>query len=121
MQLTSIIKSSLFILIVLILHIEIDAQNINFHISGSTNKAFLYELTGEKITLQDSIPSLQNGTYKFSLNKNKSHTGFYRLTFDKNNWVDFINDGEDITLNTSSRNVIDSIQITINNVPGRGI
>lgn len=90
----------------------IHSQNIEFKISGSTNKAFLYELIGEKTTLQDSIPSLPNGTYMFSLNKNKYHTGFYRLNFDKNKWVDFINDGEDITLNTSTKNILDSIKIT---------
>ena len=69
------------------------SQEITIRVVGTTEKAVLFELEGEKANQIDSV-FLQNGKFKFSLVKN--HNGFYRLQFDIKHWIDFINDGKDV-------------------------
>ena len=73
-------------------------------------KAFLSELRGEKIVAIDSVNS-GDGVYKFSLDTDKYHTGFYRLTINKNKWLDFIYDNEDLELETNADHILDSLKI----------
>ena len=73
-------------------------------------KAFLSELRGEKIVAIDSVNS-GDGVYKFSLDTDKYHTGFYRLTINKNKWLDFIYDNKDLEIQTDAKNILDSLRV----------
>lgn len=79
--------------------------------SLAQNKAYLSSLSGEKVISSDTIKSSGDGVFKFNLNTTKHHTGIYRLTFDKNKWLDFINDGEDINITTDANNILDSLKV----------
>ena len=87
------------------------AQNIDIQISGAVNNAHLYELAGEKTALRDSIPLAANGSYRFLLDKHNYHAGFYRLYYEKNKWVDFLYDNEDVFITTNAKNVLDSLKV----------
>jgi peroxiredoxin len=87
--------------------IEITVNHLN------VDKAYLSELTGEKIVQVDSITSSGNGRFQFSLNGKDLHQGFCRLSFDKNKWIDFLNDGKDITITTDAGNILDSIKVAV--------
>jgi thiol-disulfide isomerase/thioredoxin len=84
------------------------AQSLELRLNGYAGKVFLSSLAGEKISLVDSA-SLNNGKYFFD-NKNLRN-GIYRLSFDKNNRLDFINDGKDVSLSTNANSVLDSLRI----------
>lgn len=85
------------------------AQKISIKISGVTVvAATLLELEGEKTNLIDTVFS-QKEIFQFSL-KTK-HSGFYRLSFEKTKWLDFIFDGKDIEFQTDLNNIIDSLEI----------
>lgn len=102
-------KYSLFIIFFLLSH-DVYAQQIEVQITEATSRAFLSELSGEKIGVIDSINS-NNGVFKFSLDKNKYHIGFYRLTFKNNKWLDFIYDNEEINIETDTNNILDSFKV----------
>lgn len=84
------------------------AQSIDLRLAGYTGKVFLSNLAGEKTSLVDSA-SLNNGNFSFE-GKNLSN-GIYRLSFDKNKWLDFIIEGKDVSLSTNANSVLDSLQI----------
>jgi thiol-disulfide isomerase/thioredoxin len=86
------------------------AQHIEIKFAGAMGKAFLSELSGEKIEGIDSV-SLSDENYKFSLNTDKYHTGFYRLTINKNKWLDFIYDNKDLEIQTDAKNILDSLRV----------
>ncbi|MCX6150874.1 MAG: TlpA disulfide reductase family protein [Ignavibacteriales bacterium] len=87
------------------------AQTIEVQILCSSGKAFISKLSGEKTTLRDSVTVIANGIYKFTLDKGNYHPGFYRLSFNKNKWIDFVNDGEDVSIKTYANNVLDSLKV----------
>jgi len=88
------------------------AQCISVEIKNLENeKAYISSLSGEKITLIDSVNVIGKEKFQFNLNNPKYHTGFYRLTFDKNKWIDFVNDDEDVNITTNANNALDSLQI----------
>ena len=87
---------------------SIFAQDISINIIGSSTEATLLQLEGENITKVDSVIS-RNGVYKFSLDG--KHNGFYRLQFDKQHWIDFINDGTNIKIESDIKNIIDNLKI----------
>ena len=84
------------------------SQSLELSLSGFAGKVFLSSLSGEKTNLVDSA-SLNNGKY-FYAGKNL-HGGIYRLSFDKNKWLDFINDGKDVSLSTNANSVLDSLRV----------
>ncbi|MBA4406289.1 hypothetical protein C0389_03345 [bacterium] len=89
------------------------AQNVEITIKNQgKGKAFISSLSGEKTTLIDSVNSIDKGIFRFSIDKNKYHTGIYRLTFGQNKWMDFINDGGEISITTHSNNILDSLEVT---------
>jgi peroxiredoxin len=86
------------------------AQQIEIKIIGTNGKALLFKLSGEKIVAIDSVNSGE-GVYRFSFDKNKHHTGFYRLTFKNSKWLDFICDGKDVAIETEVNNILDSLKV----------
>lgn len=84
------------------------AQSIELRLNGYAGKVFLSSLAGEKTSLVDSA-SLNNGKYFYA--GKSMHGGIYRLSFDKNKWLDFINDGKDVSLSTNANSVLDSLLI----------
>lgn len=89
------------------------AQNVEIIIKNQEKgKAFIFSLSGEKTTLIDSVNSIDKGIFRFSIDNNKYHTGIYRLTFEPNKWIDFVNDGEEISITTHSKNILDSLDVT---------
>lgn len=101
-----------FLLLTLLIIISgsIFAQRIDIQITGMSGKVFLSELSGEKIVAIDSVNS-SDGVYKFSLDNTKQHSGFYRLSFKNNKWIDFIYDNEDVVIETDADNVLDSLKV----------
>ena len=90
----------------------LSAQTINVKISGgSVKKALLYKIQGEKTLLLDSTNVSNSDEFAFEINSSKQPMDIYRLSFDKHTWLDFINDGKDVSLSTSANNVLDSLQI----------
>ncbi len=77
----------------------------------SADKVYLFSLSGEKTALLDSIKVIDDGIVKFSLSSQNYHRGFYRILFEKNKVIDFVNDSEDINIETSSKSVLDSMVV----------
>ena len=100
-----VIKIILYLTFILHLfcYTHIVGQEITINLLGSTNKALLFELEGVKANKIDSMTS-GNGIFHFSLNE--KHIGFYRLKFDHNKWIDFVNDGKDVELKTNENNIL---------------
>ncbi|MCL5031364.1 MAG: DUF5106 domain-containing protein, partial [Bacteroidetes bacterium] len=101
----SILISILSIGIVFPQTVEIKIKNLE------NEKAFISSLSGEKATLIDSVNAIGKEKYQFNLDKTKYQTGFYRLSFDKNKWIDFVNDDQDVNITTNAKNVTDSLQV----------
>lgn len=90
------------IIFLLLINFDLLAQEIAFEILGSTKKADLFQLEGEKTSKIDSVISL-DGIFQFNLtNKRK---GFYRIQFDNKHWINFIYDGKDVGINTDYNNI----------------
>lgn len=102
------IKMKLVLLLFLAVANLAFTQSIELRISGHMGKVFLSSLSGEKTILIDSV-NIKNGIY--SLDGNKLNNGIYRLTFDKNKWIDFIHDGKDFRLITDAKYVLDSLKV----------
>lgn len=103
-------KESLSILFILFLFsFSYNAQTLEIKIEGYSSKIYLSTLSGEKTSLIDS--SISNGSYRFSLTNNSLHSGICRISFDKNKWIDFINDGMDVSISTDIKNPLDSLKI----------
>ena len=73
--------------------------------------AYLASLLGEKITPSDTLKSSGEGMFQFDMSGRKYQAGFYRLSFDKNKSIDFVNAGEDVTITTNANNVLDSMKV----------
>jgi len=86
-------------------------QQIEIQLSNYDGKVYLSELSGEIIVLIDSLTAVDNNAYSFSFVNKKYHAGFYRLSFSNNKWIDFINDGDNITITTDYNNIFDSLKI----------
>ncbi len=88
------------------------SQEINITINHlNTEKATISSLSGEKITQIDSVKSSGNGNFHFTLDQNKYRSGFYRVTFDRIRWIDFIFDQDNITIATDASNILDSMKV----------
>jgi peroxiredoxin len=105
-------KASLALILLLSLCAQSYTQTISLEVSNiKTAMAYLSSLSGEKVMPLDTIKSNGEGIFQFNLNTAKDHTGIYRLTFDKNKWLDFVNDGEDVSITTDANNILDSLKV----------
>jgi len=90
----------------------VSSQQLSISVSGlSENKFYLYSLQGEKITLIDSVTSILEGKLTYSLNNIYLHPGLFRIMLEKNKWIDFVNDGQDVNIITNANNILDSIKV----------
>jgi len=93
----------------LLLYCSAFAQ-INIRVENvSRSTSTLYYLEGEKIFLIDSVVSTETGDY--IINLSKKHIGFYRLSLNNKQRVDFIYDKEDVVIETDADNILDSIKV----------
>jgi thiol-disulfide isomerase/thioredoxin len=90
---------------------ELYAQSFEAKINNCTAKVYLSEIIGEKTSIVDSIAGNSTGFYKLSLLSSNLHVGMYRISFDKNKWVDFVNDRANVSISTNANNVLDSLHI----------
>lgn len=91
---------------------NIVSQSASFEIKGLTeSKGTLSFLRGETTYKLDTISAKSPGIFTYIFNKDKNHSGFYRLTFGKNKWLDFVYDNDEIGIVTSSENIFDSLNI----------
>lgn len=96
------------VLIFIVQQSFVSVQFIELSISGYAGKVVLSSLSGEKINFIDST-SITNGKYSFVSHNLRS--GMYRLSFDINKWIDFINDGNNIKISTDAKYVLDSLKV----------
>ncbi|MHB1686562.1 MAG: TlpA family protein disulfide reductase [Ignavibacteriaceae bacterium] len=102
----------IFIAITFLIVNAAHAQTIKLTINGiQTDRALIYSLQGEKTDIVDSIKSFRKDEYIYNFQEAKYHTGFYRLTFEPNRWVDFIYDGKNIEIKTDANNILDSLHV----------
>lgn len=88
------------------------SQNLKLEVNGiQSHKAIIYSLEGERTEKIDSIMSSSNDKFTYIFNKNKYHTGFYRVDFSRNIHIDFIYDGGDINISTNAENTFDSLHV----------
>ncbi len=100
----------LLILFFIILLSDCFAQHLEIQITGATDKAFLSELSGEKIVVIDSVSS-SDGVYRFSFDYKKHHACIYRLSFSNNKSLDFIFDNEEVEIKTNANNILDNLKV----------
>ncbi len=87
-------------------------QQMDISITGlNTGMAYVSTITGEKVTPVDSITSTGKGKFVVSLRAQRYHPGLYRISFDKNMWLDFMYDGEDIEMATTATALFDSMRV----------
>jgi peroxiredoxin len=104
------VKACLASIFLLLFCAQSFAQTVSVKVSNfKMAVAYLSSLCGEKSAQLDTIKSSGNGVFQF--NTVKHHTGIYRLTIDKNKWIDFVNDREDVTIETDANNIVDSLTI----------
>ena len=78
----------------------------------NVERAYVSKISGEGVTPIDSVTSTGKGRFALNLRDQRYHSGLYRISFDKNIWIDFVNDGEDIEMATTATAPIDSLQVT---------
>jgi thiol-disulfide isomerase/thioredoxin len=79
----------------------------------ATDKGYLSALSGERVSPIDSINSSGDGSFIFNLGSRDNIPGIYRLSFEKNKWIDFVNDGEDVKITTDASALIDSLKVSL--------
>lgn len=90
-----------------------DCQQVDVTINHlATQSAYISIVSGERISPIDSVVSSDSGEFIFKLPPG-SNRGVYRLSVDKNKWMDFVNDGEDVTISTDARTIIDSLKVSL--------
>ncbi len=102
-----------FTLIALICcHSFVSAQKIDITVNNLTaDKGYISSLSGETASRIDSVTPAGPGRFVYDMKSKGLQPGFYRLSFDKNRWVDFLYDKEDITLATDAGNILDSMRV----------
>ena len=89
-----------------------NAQTISIHLSNHTaSNLYLHSLSGEKMTMLDSSSLDVNGNIIYDASSRNLCTGIYRWVISGNKWLDFINDGKDVSLSTNTKNVLDSLRV----------
>lgn len=105
-------KINLFIFIFSLAAVTNYSQTFQFTITNiGLTSAKLQSLQGEKITEVDSITAKEKDIFRFSVEGEKYHTGFYRLSFNNNKWIDFLYDDEDVNIKTDANNILDSLKV----------
>jgi len=98
--------------IVIVLVSSLHAQNVLVTINGlENNKGFLNSLQGEKIIKIDSLSAEDNRIFNLSSIIKNQNTGFYRLSFFNNRWLDFFYDGREIEIESDINNISESIKV----------
>jgi thiol-disulfide isomerase/thioredoxin len=89
-----------------------ECQTINIKVSNlPRGKAVLSYLKGENVVKVDSVEMNGKGEFHYKFEKNAGHKGIYRLSFTSSKWVDFVNDGEDVSISTDGNNISDSLRV----------
>jgi len=98
--------------LIIFINPNIVSQSASFEIKGlAESKGTISFLRGETSYKLDTVSAKYPGIFTYTFNKDKNHSGFYRLTFGKNKWLDFVYDKDDIEIITSSENIFDSLKI----------
>ncbi len=105
------INKILFLLFLLLIQNNY-AQEIDLQVSGFKGKAYLSEVNGTQIIPIDSITFNQNDEAKYFYSMKKIAEGLYRISFDKNIWMNLIIDGGNISISTDLNNNLDSTKIS---------
>ncbi|MBX3006959.1 MAG: redoxin domain-containing protein [Melioribacteraceae bacterium] len=85
------------------------SQKLKIKINGYDAKLYLSKIVGEKVSLIDSVEANNNS---FTLTLPQNNYGLYRITFNNNKWIDFINDGKDVKIETDAKYILDSLKVT---------
>jgi thiol-disulfide isomerase/thioredoxin len=104
---------NIFICLILVWGLgELSAQTINIKVSNlPKGKAVLSYLKGENVIKVDSVEMSGKGEFHYVFEKNGGHKGLYRLSFTSSKWVDFVNDGEDVSISTDGNSISDSLRV----------
>lgn len=106
-------KAPSFLIAYLMLQATAMSQQINITVNNlGTEKAYLSALSGEKVSPIDSVASSGNGKFSFNLTT-QNNAGIYRLSLDRNKWIDFVNDGEDVAITTDANALLDSLKVVV--------
>ncbi len=96
----------------LIVRSAVFSQQITITVTNlEADKGYLSALSGEQISLVDSIVSSGDGRFTFALDPRDTRPGMYRLSFGKNRWVDFVGNGEDVEIVSDAHSILDSIRV----------
>jgi peroxiredoxin len=86
-----------------------DSYSLEFNLNDFPNKVvYLADFYGDKNKIIDSVKTNKNGNAKFIFFTKASCSGFYRLIFSNEKFLDIIFDREDIWVTTSITNPFDS-------------
>jgi hypothetical protein len=87
------------LLLVMFICTTIKAQTIIINVNGvKANSAALNSLQGEKTFFIDSIVSIKKDIFTYTFEKYKKQPGIYRISFNNDNWLDFIYDNENVNI-----------------------
>lgn len=87
------------------------SQQLRIKVDNSQiEHAALLSLSGEKTEFIDSLKINQSGEFNYDLGKIKV-VGFFRLQLDNYKFLDFLNDGKDISLETDADDILDSMKV----------
>lgn len=98
-------------LFVLASPLNLQAQKISIRIDAAGNKAFLFRVEGEKTFEIDTLNADEKGIFNFNGNNYDLTTGIHRLAISGGRHLDFIYDGNDISLRTKPNSLIDSMKV----------
>lgn len=89
-------------------------QQVSISIVNSKyTKIKLYSISGERTTLLDSNITVKGSSIHFSLQKDAVNPGMLRLLLSPGAWIDFVNEGEDVSIKTDSKFLLDSMNVII--------
>lgn len=104
--------SFLFIAHILFFTSLLQAQTVIITVNGlESNIAYLSSLQGEKTIKIDSVTSDNKRNFALSNIMQNQNTGFYRLAFSNNRWLDFLYDGREVEIELDINNITESINV----------
>ena len=106
----SYLRLILFLLVISAIFSIVKPQEILINVSGYEKSAALYVLEGKQTHFIDSIET-ENNTYHFNGKEFSLQNGFYSLSFEKQETLIFIYDGNDIELRANSENISETIEV----------
>jgi thiol-disulfide isomerase/thioredoxin len=87
------------------------SQEIKISLKNLSNEeAYLYKLEGENKILIDTVYS-ENSMFSLNPEIYRMNISFYRLEFNKNIWLNFLYDGQEIEITSDYNSIIDSLNI----------